>query len=395
MKNINLTGKEFDKAKQYIDEYKAEYNEALSEKENKINFILKNFPDKTKEEAKKIVVDLYEGCSEYMKNLEEALNDKKFSIKEAFSEKLADLPVEEKYALAANLILVVQAIDNSVIAENTDEEHLDMKKKIEELLNSNLEVAPGTINQEDLEKILSELDEAINNTAFGFYGCEQMLELVKNNNDGDTVAFVENYWKNEEYKATASMGAYIAYLKGEIPEAQEGISAGEMAVMVSAGIDKDAVIKEFSAGRIALEYALKILGVIGVIALACLMVYTIIKFVSLAVGFGSLVFAGLFGGGLIAILAGAFFGGAFAVNTVNWISDHIEGAGEKIGEYAEIAKEKILSGYEKVTGYVKNTVAPKIKEGAKKTWNFINDRIIAGVVRAYRAFKNNENVAIL
>ena len=38
MKNINLTGKEFDKAKQYIDEYKAEYNEALSEKENKINF---------------------------------------------------------------------------------------------------------------------------------------------------------------------------------------------------------------------------------------------------------------------------------------------------------------------------------------------------------------------
>ena len=393
MKNMNLNGTGFEKAQAYIEEYMAAYNDTMSQKENKINYIQKQFPEKSRAEVIEIVDALYEGCAEYKKKLEEALSDKKFSIKEAFSNRLSDCSTDEKYTIATNLLLAVQAIDNNVIAENADDEHLDVKAKIEELLSKKVETTPGMVNQEDLEALLDELDNAINSTAFGFYGCEQMIKLVEDDED-NTVSFVQDYWENEELKATTAMGAYVAYLKGELPSGEGEVSAQEMAVLISAEIDKDATIKRASAGQIVWEKAMHILQIIGAVAVGCLIFYAIWKLVEMSMLFGAAVFSLAFGGGVIAGLIGAFFGAVFIWNICSWIGDHADEAAEKVGKVVTVAKEKIKVVYEKTRDYTKNVVVPKVKTAAKKTWEFIDKRIIGGVVRAWRALKNTDGVVV-
>lgn len=382
MNNINLKGTEFEKPKAYIEEYTAGYNHAASEKENKIIFIQKHFPEKTRVEVEQIVDGLYDGCSTYMKNLGEALKDKKFSIKETFSEKLTELSIDEQYSYASNLLLVVRAIDNNVILENSDEAQLNMKQKIDELLDKKVETTPGTVSQEDLEDILTELDEAINNTAFGFYGCEEMIKFIENNTEGDTISFIQNYWENEELKVTTSMGVYIAYLRDEIPEMEGEISPNEMAVLVSAGIDKDAVIKRASAGEIGWNIAMGILTVIGVTAL-----YVLVS-LAYAVAGATLFYFATFGCAYAAVI-GAVLGWIVADDVLD-----LDSAYDKVITFVEVTKEKVLEGYRKTRDYVKNTVVPKVKEGAEKTWNFINDKLIAGVIRAYHAFRNAPDVVV-
>lgn len=387
MSKLNLRKKEIEKVTNMCNDYKEKYNHTLTDRENKIAYYLMAFPEKTRNEAQAVVDGIYDGVREYTKNLEELIAEEKISVKERFCEALSDRPVEEIYSEAMNLLLALEAIDSAVVDGNNDRTTEENAEIFNEFIKRKVECNPGSVDRNDLEELLEKLDDAVNTTAFGYYGIEEAKKLVEE--DGNSIEeFVVNYWQMEDYKAMLAFITYIVITK----EGNEDITPNEVAVFVSSGVDRDAVIKQASMGSIAWETAKKILGYIGSAAMVALIFIAIWKITEISMMVGVAVMVAVLGYSFLPMLLGAVLGCLF----VMWIADGIAGNYDDIRqkgyEIITVAKEKVVAGYNTVVGFVKDKVVPFVSEKCAIIRDFVKDKILGGFVRTFNQTVSNDRI---
>jgi len=378
MKSINLTPEYAKKISGYVDSFDKTYNGAISLKENEINFILKNCPQLTGNEAGEIVDGIHNGCVLYNAELEKALEGEKSSIKTVFAERLSEAGVEERYAIASAMLMVVQAVNEEAVAQFSENKGSDIRKTVEELLSAEdgLKVNEGSVGEEELEELLTVLDEAIDSTPIGYYGCEGIKKLVESDIEAEGINFVEDYLKNEQLKTVNAVVTYIAYRNGELDCVEEKVFPEELAVMVCAGMDSHSTMVGLGAGCVPEDAASKVYKAIGKAVIVCLCTYVLYKLMLVGFAIGMASFAVFFSSQIIVTVLSLIYGIVFGVTSAAALLKLLEKIGVMGVTVFVVAKIKISEAYKKISSIITEKVVPAVKEKAEKIRDFITEKVV-------------------
>lgn len=378
-----------------IEKLKENVNSTISVKENMIDFYLKRFPDTTRTEAEKNIDKIINGVSTFTKNFEEFKNGDNDQIAKKLEEVTKDLPIEKKYECMVNFLIAIKAVDCNLVAENLKDGSFDDVKKFEEIKNATINVNADTVTQEMLDEITELTKEAIDNSAIGISGSKDVIGLINSlpGNQDAAKDFAIANWDEITLKNYVSLAVYVASLEGALSSMPADADPEIIAAGVSAGFERDKIIKQASLGQITWEYARKALKFIGGALLICLLGWLTFKIMLGMIGLGTLVIGALFNFALIAMIAGMILGGFVAYKSVDVIVDV---AGKIISLFSkgyDQAMDMIEKGYLKMEKLMKDTVFPMVTAGITRLWKFINERIVQGIFKI-NVQKASENVEI-
>lgn len=349
-----------------------EEDSELSAKENMIAFYLNRFPNASKDDVEKDVDKIVNGVARFTKNLEEARAGDEEWILDKIHEATKDLTNEQKYECMINLLLALKAVDSSILFDKVSEEGFDEEKRFEDLKNSTIKPQEGEISEEQIKELEELIKEAAQSSGISIAGNSEIADLIKGLPEKKDAAeeFAKSNWSDADFKSYASLATYIAYMEGAIPSIPAGTDPEVIAMGVTAGIERDKIIKQATLGEITWEVATKAIKVIGFVAIVGLLTWISIHlFVSLVL-LGGALFEALLGGSLIGFLVGMAVGGYVAVKGTELLVNAGTAAVEEVGK-----------AYEKVTNYIKDTIIPGFKEYTNALWEFIDEKILEGILK--------------
>lgn len=307
--NNKLSKEEILKVQDLVVKFNDSYNADLSLKENLVKFYLSQRPGAFPEDAYSITSGLESGIVSFNANLKKALENGEFDYAAELREIASEMPINEKYELYVNFLAALQAlcVDNLppqqasqlegfqairerlIVKEGVTEDMLhDVEDKIGQLLKSN-NLCLGSI--ENLKDLIEELPN----------GTEAIESIVTDSE------------RDMREKMIASMATYIAYQNEELESLKgQELSPEVIAISVAAGIEEMHVMDDLNSGRTTVDKAIKVLKIIGGIALFSLLAYVAFNCIT-AIGTLSMVmFMVAFGSTTIATI-GALLASTFVV----------------------------------------------------------------------------------
>lgn len=292
-----------------------------------MKFYLEQRPGAFPEDAVAAVKGLKSGIDTFNSNLQKALAEGGLDYASELQRLSTDLPLSEKYELYINFLAALQTLSManfsaeqlsqiedfriihgrlSVKEEVTEDMLADVEEQIDRLLKNN------TLCLGSIEALKGLMDELPNGT--------EAVERVVTNSEQDV-----------REKLIASMAVYIAFLNGEIDVLQgQDLSPEAIAISTAAGMEEMRVMNDLHAGRTTLENAIKVLKIIGGIALFALLAYVAFNGIMAIGTLSMLMFSVAFGSTAIATI-GAIIASALVV----WaLADGACSAGEKIMQWS-------------------------------------------------------------
>jgi hypothetical protein len=299
---------------------------------------------------------------------------------------------EQKYECMYYLLIGLKAVDYNVINEISTTEDLDTMVKIEELRSSIVMTSEGTISDDDINELKTLMVEAIEHAGICIAGNKELIDLIKHlPEDKEAVnGFISSNWDDVEFKEYASLATYIAYLEGALPSMPAGIDPELIATSVTAGIERDKIIKEASLGQVTFEYACQILKIIGAIVLFGFMLWLSIKVLAALVLLGGGI-GFVIGESLISLIIGMALGGYLGYKASEGIisvgSEVMDAAGDGYDKAVQI----ITTTYTKLSDYIKENMIDPLKEKHDNFYDYINNKVMDGIIRVKtaRAEQNN------
>ena len=321
--NNKLSKEEILKVQDLVVKFNESYNAELSLKENLVKFYLSQRPGALPEDAYAITNGLESGIVSFNAKLKQALETGEFDYAAELREIASEMPINEKYELYVNFLAALQTLcvdnlspqqasqlegfqairDRLIVKEDVTEDMLhDVEDKIGQLLKNN-NLCLGSI--ENLKDLIEELPN----------GTEAIESIVTDSE------------RDMREKMISSMATYIAYQNEELESLKgQELSPEVIAISVAAGVEEMHVMDDLNSGRTTVDKAIKVLKIIGGIALFSLLAYVAFNCIT-AIGTLSMVmFMVAFGSTTIATI-GAFLASLFVV----WsLTNSAFNAGEKI-----------------------------------------------------------------
>lgn len=355
--NNYLTKEEILKVQELTGKFNEAYDAEISLEENLVQFYLTQRPGVFPEDAYEVVKGLKSGIDSFNFNLQKALSVEGFDYVAELSKISSELPIKEKYELYINFLAALQTLSlNNLSQEQLAQ--IDSFQTIRERLLVNGDVSDEMMNE--AEKQIAQMLET-NTLCLG--SVESLKNLMGQLPNG--MEAVENAVRGSENdmreKMIASMSTYIAYQNDEIESLRgQQLTPQAIAISTAAGIEEMHVLNDLNAGRTTVDKAIKILKIIGGIALFTLLAY--VAFVGITtigtLTMSTIMFA--FGASTI-VTIGAFLASLFVVWSLT-------------GSTVNIAGEILTwssRGFDIVINTWRETAWPVIKNALINTWNWI------------------------
>lgn len=321
--NNKLSKEEILKVQELVVKFNESYNAELSLEENLVKFYLTQRPGTFPEDAYTITNGLKSGIVSFNANLKKALENGEFDYAAELKEIASEMPTNEKYELYVNFLAALQTL----CVENLSSEQaaqLNNFQTIRERL-----IVKDDVTEDMLRDVEDKIDQLLENNNFCLGSIESLKELIDELPNG--VEAVEGIVTDSEQdmreKMITSMATYIAYQNEELESLRgQDLSPEIIALSVAVGVEEMHVMNDLNSGRTTVDKAIKVLKIIGGIALFSLLAYVAFNCIT-AIGTLSMVmFMVAFGSTTIATI-GAFLASLFVV----WsLTNSAFNAGEKI-----------------------------------------------------------------
>lgn len=366
MNTINFTEKELSLFSSQAEEIVRSVDTNLSTIENLTAILMDERPNITHTDAvktaRKIVAGVTNFDQAYASLCEEEPDAAGMAEKiwNELSTGLADKTPEQKAQALTLMLALMKQIDASNVAAvlgGTSSLSLD---------DFNIEhLEAGSVSDEQLSELSNRLRESLELSTVMITGNEEVKAVLKavDRGDGSLVAeLAEKQIELADFKAYASLAAYIQILNGELEDyPADGIADPEViAVGVSAGIERQIVIERASAGLISWETAFTLLKWIGGAALFGLFIWLNVSVFMAVAGLSALAVGGLMGGTFLGLLLGVMLGAFMGYKCADWIFENIE---------LPMA-DAISEGYDTVVEMVRPALKA-IRQGAVACWEWL------------------------
>lgn len=321
--NNKLSKEEILKVQELAEKLNESYNAELSLEENLVKFYLKERPGTFPEDAYTIVNGLKSGIVSFNTNLKKALENGEFDYATALKEIASKMPINDKYELYVNFLAALQALCVSNLS--TDQAaQLDNFQTIRERL-----IVKDEVTEDMLRDVEHKIGQLLKNNNLCLGSVEDLKELIDELPNGPEAveSIVTNSEQDMREKMIASMATYIAYQNEEIDSLKgQELSPEAIAISVAAGVEEMHVLNDLNSGRTTVDKAIKVLKIIGGVALFSLLAYVALNWISAISTLAWVMFMMSFGTTAIATI-GAFIAYLFVVWSLTHSAVNI---GEKI-----------------------------------------------------------------
>ena len=263
---LNLNQQESAKINSILDQL----NETLTDDNHLIeqlcNFYLKKCPGATPSEAKEVINGLKNGIIQFNENLSKVFNEPEQDINyiELIDQATKEMSLNEKYDFLINYLVAIQVIS----AENYDL-NLNVIEGINEL-KGKVYHASGEVTEEMISELMGKIEEVMNNSILIFPNTLPLETLVNNLAEGrmNLEEFAINSKEDMEQKLKLALVTYIAYKQKIIPPiTEEDIMPESIGIGIAAGIEEAKIIEQTRKGEKEVNIAVKIIKIIGGVAL--------------------------------------------------------------------------------------------------------------------------------
>jgi len=342
----------FERAKDYVEDYFKGYNPAKTPEENKAEFLMRHIPGLSSEKAGEDAEAIRFGCEVYSINVKNRLNGEKYTLKNFFEEQLSELSIEEKYKCAEKVLSLVYAADALTVYEYSGEDCEEIKEKLRGELSGESAVEDGSIGKEELDKLLDELDDALNSTVAGFAGADKLLEETEKNG---TAAFVspESIGEASQLKEITALANYIICCNRGEEEPELKKSPEEIAVITSGAIDRHNAIICAAAGGAPWEDIKSVLIAIGGGVIMLLTAFAALSLMVLCAESGLILAEVIFAESIIAAVLGLLGGIGVWGLAITGVLSILGKYADDIEIIADKAAEKTAKVLYKIGEYIK------------------------------------------
>lgn len=321
--NNKLSKEEVLKVQELTKKINESYNTELSLEENLVKFYLAERPGAFPEDAYDIVNGMKSGIVSFNANLKKALENGEFDYASELKKIASEMPINQKYELYINFLAALQSLCvSNLSAEQTTQ--LDNFQTIREKL-----IVKDEVTEEMLNDVENKIGQLLKNNNFCLGSIESLKELINELPNGSEAveSVVNNTEQDMREKMIASMATYIAYQNEELESLRgQELSPEATAISVAAGVEEMHVMNDLNSGKTTVDKAIRVLKIIGGIALFSLLAYIAFNCITAIGTLSMAMFMVAFGSTTIATI-GAFITSLFVV----WsLTNSTFNAGEKI-----------------------------------------------------------------
>lgn len=378
--NNNLTKEEILKVKEFTEKFNESYNAEISLEENLAQFYLMQRPGAFPEDAYEVVKELKSGINFFNSNLQKALSEDGFDYVEELSKISSELPTEKKYELYINFLAALQTLSVNNLSQEQFTQ-IDNFQTIRERL-----VVKGDVSDEMMIEAEKQIAQMLETNTLCLGSVEALKNLINQLPDGnEAVEKIVTGSKNDmREKMIASMSTYIAYQNDEIESLRgQQLTTQAIAILTAAGIEEMHVLDDLNAGRTTIDRAIKVLKIIGGIALFTLLAY--VTFVGVTT-IGTLTMTAIlvsFGASTI-VTIGAFVASLFVVWSLTDSAIRVSG---KILTWSSRVFDAVINTW-------KETAWPTIKNALMDCWNWITSLFNKNMIITENQQTGNETQTI-
>lgn len=319
--------------------------------DNLVDFYVQQFPGTFPEDAHEIVNGIKSGVMSFNDTLNEALSQNGIDYVDKLKMLGEGKTNEEKYEIYINFLSTLNVLETA----NLNLENAEVKQTFEEI-KSQIYTVKESVTEEELNEIIEKVSEALNNTTLTLSSADMINQLIEHLPEGESAisTFIRGSEDDVKLKMLTSLATFIAHQKGELESTAElELSAEQIAINVCAGIEETRVVEGVKKGIFTVENAIKVLKIIGGVAL----------YILLAIAFGKIAaFIGTFiGMSLVALFGTSTFvvTAALIVAAICTLSFVITSVRDYIPE---------------ITNWVENKFDNGVKAWREKAWPYIQEK---------------------
>ena len=366
MNTINFTEKELSLFSSQAEEIVRSADPGLSTVENLTSILMDERPETSHADAVKIARKIVAGVTNFdrayasLRREEPETPEMADMIWRELDKGMADKTPEQKAQAMTLMLALLKQIDASNVAAVMGG---NAPLNLDDFKIEHLEA--GSVSDKQLSELSYRLRESLELSTVMITGNEEVKAVIKAVDRGDAGLVAELAEKQIEladFKAYASLAAYLQILNGELPDyPAEGTTDPEViAIGVSAGIERQIVIERASAGLISWDTAFTLLKWIGGAVLFGLFIWLNVSVFMAIVGLSGVAVAGLMGGTFLGLLLGLMLGAFMGYKCSGWLFENVE---------LPMA-EAISEGYDTVAEFVRPAFAA-IRQGAVACWEWL------------------------
>lgn len=305
-----LSKEEILKVQELVAKFKESSNAGISLEENLVTFYLAQRPGTFPEEARTVTNGLKSGIISFNSNLKKALENEGFDYEAELKNITSEMPVNEKYELYINFLAALQTL----CVENLSPEQMSQLEDFQ-TIRERLVVKDEAITEDMLSDVEGKIRQLLENNNLCLGSIERLKGLMEGLPEGTGAIerIVTDSGQDMREKMIASMATYIAYRNEELESFRgQDLSPEAIAISVAAGVEEMRVMDDLNSGRTTVDKAIKILKIIGGIALFSLLAYVAFNCI-VAVGSLSMMMFMVAFGSTVAATIGALLVSLFVV----------------------------------------------------------------------------------
>lgn len=355
-----------------VESFNGANNPELSLEDNLANFYLNQFPGVFPEDAHEIVNGIKSGVMSFNDTLNEALSRNGIDYVEKLKRLGDGKTNEEKYEIYINFLSTLNVLETA----NFNLENADVKQTFEEI-KSQIYTVKESVTDEELNEIIEKVSDALNNTTLTLSSSEMINQLIEHLPEGESAisTIIRGSEQDIKLKMLTSLATFIAHQKGEL-ESTAGLelSAEQIAINVCAGIEETRVIEGVKKGIFTVENAIKVLKIIGGVALYILLGIAFGKIAAFIGTFIGMSLVALFGTSTFVVTAALIVA---AICTLSFVITSVRDYMPGIVNWVEDKFDNGIKAWREKTW-------PYIQEKAKEFSDWINGLINGGKVSEVR-----------
>ena len=375
MMNINFSKEEVLKVQEIFAAYKEFESVELSMEENLVNFYLNQRPGVHPDEAKDVIKSVINGVKTFNENLNKALKEDGVDYVTELQKIGEGLANEQKYELYINFLASLQTLN----VQNFDMKHIAQIENFD-TLKSGLKVE-GEVSDEMLNELIGKIAGSLNENTLCMTSVETLKVLLSSLPTGSVTIeeVLRGSEKDMKNKLVTSLATYIAYQNGDIEsldsqkarlltndgggsEALNSVTPEVVAVAVACGHEQMQVMENVRSGKTAIDTAIKVLKIIGGVALWTMLALATAQIAAHISLFAFGAFVSLLGTGTIALVIASVAAVACCLSVCEATTDIID----EIMDWAGDAFDWVVNGW-------RETAWPTIKESAQDLVEWIRN----------------------
>lgn len=302
----NFSKEELQTIQQISDSITVSINPEIPFEENLMNIYIEQRPGSFPEEAQDIVSRIRGSIEKFIANLQQAMSEVGFDYVSELKKVSSEMNLQEKYELYINFLAALQTMSiNNLSPEQMSQ--IENFQTVRERLFVN-----GDVTEDMLADVERQIAAMLQNNTFCMGSIETVKTLISELPKGSDA--IENIILGSEKdimtKMIAALAAYIAYRNGQIESlVGQEMSPEEIAISVSAGMEEMKVMNDLTAGRTTVDKAIKILKIIGGVALFSILAYFAVSGIIAIGAMTAVMFSMIFGTSTIAAIGALLIGG--------------------------------------------------------------------------------------